>query len=177
MGYYSDVCLVLSAKGLEDLNCRIEAMDKDLRLAVVNLLDCCDKYEEHEGVSIHFWKSVKWYLSDKDICALMDALSGMDESRYRYKEVGEDGEAEDIGDLCSVFLPLVTHSITYTSMKPEPPKQYASVGWTVEDLTYMYGIHEDKARDILLDIWEELHRAMWRAGWEVIDAAMNEPKN
>lgn len=51
------------------------------------------------------------------------------------------------------------------------------MGWTVEDLTYMYGIHEDKARDILLDIGEELHRAMWRAGWEVIDAAMKEPKN
>lgn len=172
MGYYSDVCLVLSAKGLEDLNCRIEAMDKDLRLSVVDMLDCCDEYEEHEGVSIHFWKSVKWYLSDPDIRALMDALSGMDESRYRYKEVGEDGEAEYLGDLSSVFMPLITHSITYTSMKPEPPKQYASVGWTVEDLTYRYGVSKSVARDILLAVSEELQYAMRRAGWEVINAAM-----
>lgn len=177
MGYYSDVCLVLSTKGLEKLNCRIESMDKDTRFSVVALLDYCNAYEEHEGLSLYLWTDIKWYPSYREIGAFMGALMDMDDSWYRFVEVGEDGSAEYFGDLSSVFLPYVRHSITYTSMKPEPPKKYASVGWTVEDLTYMYGIHEDKARDILLDIGEELHRAMWRAGWEVIDAAMKEPKN
>lgn len=44
----------------------------------------------------------------------------------------------------------------------------------VEDLNP--GVREE-VLDILLDIGEELHRVMWRAGWEFIDAAMKEPKN
>lgn len=170
--YHSDVCLVLSARGLEDLNCRIEAMDKDSRLAVVDLLASCNKYEEHDGTSIHFWKSLKWYESSISIGSLMEALRTMSSAGYYFLEVCEEGTNEWMGDLDNVFMPLVAHSIIYTSMQPVPPTRYASVGWTVEDLTYRYDVSKSVARDILLAVSEELQYAMRRAGWEVINAAM-----
>lgn len=122
MGYYSDVCLVLSVKGLEDLNCRIEAMDKGIRLAVVDMLDSCDVYEEHEGESIHIWRDLKWYSWFSDVSALMGALCDMDEAGYYFLEVHEDGTEDWMGDLDNVFMPFAVHSITYTSRKPELPK-------------------------------------------------------
>lgn len=56
--------------------------------------------------------------------------------------------------------------------QPVPPTRYASAGWTVEDLTYRYGVSKSVARDTLLAVSEELQYAMRRAGWEVINAAM-----
>ncbi len=94
MGYRSEVRIITTNKGYDELKKYTEKYLKNKKFKYDNLLDNCDLFEE-DGSSKYFgWNSVKWYENIEgyeDVDAIMEGLQHLEEKdlSYRYARIGE----------------------------------------------------------------------------------------
>lgn len=99
MGYRSDVRIVTSKNGFEELKKFVENYLKEHESDEnENLLNGCDVKSEGKGQCYFGWNYVKWYENDyTDVDAIMEGLKHLEEQNYsyRYMRIGEDREDYD----------------------------------------------------------------------------------
>lgn len=97
MGYRSDVRIVTSKKGFNELKKYVtEAISKSNNPQMYNLMENLDLEHENSYSKFFGWNGVKWYYDDVDIVMNgLDKLADNDMS-YRFARIGEeDGDYEE----------------------------------------------------------------------------------
>ena len=93
MGYRSDVRLIVSKKGYDELEKFIEKeLNKEGKTEEYNILKCADFLKEHKNYFYIAWNYVKWYEEYTDVMIFNRALgylSGKDYS-WRFARIGEN---------------------------------------------------------------------------------------
>ncbi len=94
MGYRSDVRIMTSKKGFDELKRYTDKYLKDKNYTYGNLLDDLTIDEETKYAKYFGWDSIKWYeYSDgyEDVEAIMNGLSFLQEHDYSYRSarIGE----------------------------------------------------------------------------------------
>lgn len=100
MGIYSDVALVMNAKGMECLNAQLEKLDRDMRDDVLEFLDWADEEAESASEWLLCWRDIKWY-GDDTIDVLVAILDAMPEAYYKFRRVEETGDTATIWETCT----------------------------------------------------------------------------
>lgn len=93
MGYYSDVKLVTTARGIEKLRENLKSADTDLEEWADRLV--CSNYTD---AVLAVWEDCKWYSEFPEVGAFYDTLRQLKKASipYRYVRVGENFEDGDI---------------------------------------------------------------------------------
>lgn len=97
MGYKSDVRIIASKNGFEELKKFVENYLKNHK-EDYNLLNKCDVKKEGKEQCYFGWDYVKWYENNfDDVDAIMKGLEYLKENNYsyRYMRIGEDKEDYD----------------------------------------------------------------------------------
>ncbi len=98
MGYYSEVALVLSEKGLECIEniIKVSGYKNDIN----QLLDDADKKLERNGCILYSWTSVKWYNVYPEVAFIQHALeTQIPQEDFYFVRVGESiSDIEELGD-------------------------------------------------------------------------------
>lgn len=94
MGYRSDVRIVTTKKGFNELKKFTDKYLKDRKYTYGNLLDNLEINRETKYSKYFGWNSIKWYEGIEgydDIDAIMDGLNHLAENNYsyRYARIGE----------------------------------------------------------------------------------------
>lgn len=107
MGYYSEVALALTRKGVEilDENLNNSATPEKTRKETRDLLTHADRHFEANGSEIWYWKFIKWYIDEPEYFPEVDFIIGtlakMKEHDYRFMRIGENyDDTEIMGDYC-----------------------------------------------------------------------------
>lgn len=101
MGYRSDVRIMTSRKGFDELKKFTDKYLKDKNYTFGNLLDQLDLNKETKYAKYIGWNSIKWYEccgSDYvDVNAIMEGLQHLKEKdfSYRYARIGESYDDYD----------------------------------------------------------------------------------
>lgn len=95
MSYRSDVRIITSKKGFNELKKFTDNYLKDKNWKYGNLLDECMMIYENDNSKYFGWDSIKWYdFSDdyEDVIAIMKGLKHLEkqELSYRYANMGEE---------------------------------------------------------------------------------------
>lgn len=95
MGYRSDVRIMTTKKGFDELKKYTEKYLKDKNYTYGNLLDDLEINEETKYAKYFGWDSIKWYdgcEGFEDVDAIMDGLNHLQKNNYsyRYARIGED---------------------------------------------------------------------------------------
>ncbi len=97
MGYRSDIRIVVSNDGFEELKKFVKQYLKE-NDEDYNLLESLDVNKKGKNQYYLGWNSLKWYEgSYKDVDAIMEGLEHLEEQNYsyRYMRIGEDREDYD----------------------------------------------------------------------------------
>lgn len=91
MGYRSDIRIVTSEKGFEELK-KFVLRYLNEHSEKYNLLEECDIKEQGKGQCYLGWNSLKWYDGYHEVDAIMQGLDYLEENEYsyRYMIMGED---------------------------------------------------------------------------------------
>ena len=95
MGYRSDVRIITTRKGFDELKKYTDKYLKEKKWKYGNLLDYCHFFYKNNN-SVYFgWNGIKWYRSSdyyEDVNAIMDGLNDLSfkDLSYRYARIGED---------------------------------------------------------------------------------------
>ena len=94
MGYRSDVRIMTSKKGFEELKKYTEKYLKDKNFSYGNILEDLDFESETKYAKYFGWNGVKWYdgcEGYEDVAAIMDGLTHLanNDFSYRYARIGE----------------------------------------------------------------------------------------
>lgn len=177
MGYYSDACLVFSPKGYDCFTIKLETIEKDTRDIVIDFLDSADDIKIYNDQYLFFWKCIKWYPQFPEIKNLYKLLKSIYENLYRLKIVGEEGDAEEYGCFLSDFQPLFNFSITYKNPDGELIKKYGTTYLTIKDIIEIYGLHETRAHDLLLDLDKTLRHELIKHAHSIIRKHLKENRS
>lgn len=177
MGYYSDACLVFSPKGYDCFTIKLETIEKDTRDIVIDFLDTADDIKIYNDQYLFFWNCIKWYPQFPEIKNLCKLLKSIYENLYRLKIVGEEGDTEEYGYFLSDFQPLFNFTITYKNPNEELIKKYGTTYLTIEDIIEIYGLHETRAHDLLLDLDNVLHHELIKHAHSIIRKHLKENRS
>lgn len=113
MGYYSDVVLVLSKKGAQALNKRIE--EADMETGHTFQVDFADKYLSLENAVLYYWENIKWYTFFPEVRWLEDFIDSLDEKDFLFVRIGEEyDDTEQDGEyLDNPFCVSISRKITF----------------------------------------------------------------
>ncbi len=94
MGYRSDVRIVTTNKGYDELKKYTDNYLKDNNFKYDNLLEACDLFEENKYSKYFGWNNIKWYErceGYEDIDAIMSGLDHLrnNDMSFRYARIGE----------------------------------------------------------------------------------------
>ena len=94
MGYRSDVRIVTTRKGFDELKKYTEKYLKEKNYTFGNLLDDLDINHETKTAKYFGWNAIKWYEDCEDyedVDAVMSGLSHLEKNNfsYRYARIGE----------------------------------------------------------------------------------------
>ena len=94
MGYRSDVRIVTTRKGFDELKKYTEKYLKEKNYTFGNLLDDLDLNHETKTAKYFGWNAIKWYEDCEDyedVDAVMSGLSHLEKNNfsYRYARIGE----------------------------------------------------------------------------------------
>lgn len=170
MGIYSDVALVMNAKGVECLNAQLEKLDRDTRDDVLEFLDWADEEAESASEWLLCWRDIKWY-GDDTIDVLVGILDAMPEAYYRFKRVEETGDTEYYGELCGEFNVIAVHRLEWRDTMVVPaPKLFAirPPVITTEEVADMLGMTVAQAEEFLLDNSTRIIQRMMASAWSAI---------
>lgn len=104
MGYYSDVGLALTKTGVDFLQNKLASpkVSEELREEVKSLLSYADRHytDANSGAEVWYWDCIKWYdfATDgfPDVCFIMETLSELEETEYRFIRIGEEYDDTDV---------------------------------------------------------------------------------
>lgn len=170
MGIYSDVALVMNAKGMECLNAQLEKLDKDARDDVLEFLGWADEEAESQNEWLLCWRDIKWYCDDA-IDMFMGILNSMPEAYYKFRRVEETGDTEYGGDLCGEFNVIAVHRLQWrdTTVVPAPTTySLRPPVITSEDVADMLGMTVAQAEEFLLDNSTRIIQRMVASAWSAI---------
>ena len=170
MGIYSDVALVMNAKGMEYFNAQLEKLDRDMRDDVLEFLGWADEEAESASEWLLCWRDVKWY-GDDTTDVLVDILDAMPEAYYRFKRVEETGDTDYRGDLCGEFNVIAVHRLEWrdTTAKPAPTTySLRPPVITSEDVADMLGMTVAQAENFLFDNSTRIIRRMMASAWSAV---------
>lgn len=94
MGYRSEVRIITTNKGYDELKKYTEKYLKDKDFKYDNLLDNCDLFVEDSNSKYFGWNAIKWYENIgnyEDVDAIMEGLEHLKEMdmSYRFARIGE----------------------------------------------------------------------------------------
>ena len=95
MGYRSEVCLVLTAEGEQQLRDRIAALP-DSDETAIKMRELLDNYpdtswrDQETGATIYHWESLKWYNTYMEVIFLDKFFADADSNDYLFFRIGED---------------------------------------------------------------------------------------
>lgn len=94
MGYRSDVRIMTTKKGFDELKKYTDKYLKDKNFTYGNLLDSLDFNDETKYAKYFGWDSIKWYdgiEGFEDVDAIMNGLEHLKDKdlSYRYARIGE----------------------------------------------------------------------------------------
>lgn len=171
MGIYSDVALVMNAKGMECLNAQLEKLDRDMRDDVLEFLGWADEEAESASEWLLCWRDIKWY-GDDTIDVLVGILNSMPEAYYRFRRVEETGDTDYMGDLYGDFNIISVHRLEWKDMtaKPAVAQTYSlrPPVITSEDVADMLGMTVAQAEEFLLDNSTRIIQRMVASAWSAI---------
>lgn len=170
MGIYSDVALVMNAKGIECLNAQLEKLDKNMRDSVLEFLDWADEEAESAREWLLCWRDIKWY-GDDTIDVLIGILGAMPEAYYRFRRVEETGDTDYMGDLHGDFNVIAIHRLQWKDLTAEPEPTTYSLRppvITAEDVADMLGMTVAQAEEFLLDNSTRIIQRMVASAWSAI---------
>ena len=170
MGIYSDVALVMNAKGMECLNAQLEKLDRDMRDDVLEFLGWADEEAESAREWLLCWRDIKWY-GDDTIDVLVDILDAIPEAYYRFRRVEETGDSEYYGELCGEFNVIAVHRLQWrdTTVVPAPTTySLRPPVITAEDVADMLGMTVAQAEEFLLDNSTRIIQRMVASAWSAI---------
>lgn len=176
MGYYSDACLVFSPNGYDCFTMKLENIEKDSRDLIIDFLNSADDIKIYKEQHLFFWNCIKWYPQFPEIKELFKLLNSIDENSYRLKIIGEEGDTEEYGYFLSYFKPLFNFSIKYKNPNKEYIGKYGTTYLTVNDIVEIYGLHEDNAKMLLLDLDNVLHHELIKHAHSIISTYLKENK-
>jgi hypothetical protein len=102
MGYRSDVALVLSKKGNEELSKYYHSLSEDARTELESLINFSDKHcLNKKGEHLFIWESYKWYAGFPDVDLLEKFLNTLNHDEYLFIRIGED--LSDVDELGSFY--------------------------------------------------------------------------
>ena len=170
MGIYSDVALVMNAKGMECLNAQLEKLDKNMRDSVLEFLDWADEEAESASEWLLCWRDIKWY-GDDTIDVLVGILDAMPEAYYKFRRVEETGDSEYYGELCGEFTVIAVHKLEWRDTTVVPAPTLYSLRppvITAEDVADMLGMTVAQAEEVLLDNSTRIIQRMVASAWSAI---------
>lgn len=102
MGYYSEVGLVLTKKGFEQLEAALTAVeDKELRNEIEDLLSSADsQHTAPNGDHLWTWEWMKWYPEFREIGWLETCLKAMPDEDFYFLRIGEEHDDVFISGDC-----------------------------------------------------------------------------
>ena len=106
MGYRSDIRIITSEKGFEELKKFVTKYLKEHN-EDYNLLENCDIKQEGKKQCYFGWNYVKWYENDyEDVDAIMEGLQHLSDKEYsyRYMRIGE--EYDDVEEQYVFYFPI-----------------------------------------------------------------------
>lgn len=170
MGIYSDVALVMNAKGIECLNAQLEKLDRDMRDDVLEFLGGADEEAESASEWLLCWRDIKWY-GDDTIDVLVGILDAMPKAYYRFKRVEETGDTDYMGDLHGDFNVIAVHKLEWRDLTAAPAPTTYSLRppvITSEDVADMLGMTVAQAEEFLLDNSTRIIQRMVASAWSAI---------
>ena len=170
MGIYSDVALVMNAKGIECLNAQLEKLDKNMRDSVLEFLDWADEEAESASEWLLCWRDIKWY-GDDTIDVLVGILDAMPEAYYKFRRVEETGDTDSMGDLHGDFNVIAIHRLQWKDLTAAPAPTTYSLRppvITAEDVADMLGMTVAQAEEFLLDNSTRIIQRMVASAWSAI---------
>lgn len=170
MGIYSDVALVMNAKGMECLNAQLEKLDKDARDDVLEFLGWADEEAESASEWLLCWRDIKWY-GDDTIDVLVGILDAMPKAYYRFRRVEETGDTDYMGDLHGDFNVIAVHKLEWRDTTVVPAPTLYSLRppvITAEDVADMLGMTVAQAEEFLLDNSTRIIQRMVASAWSAI---------
>lgn len=170
MGIYSDVALVMNAKGIECLNAQLEKLDKDARDDVLEFLYRADEEAESASEWLLCWRDIKWY-GDDTIDVLVGILDAMPKAYYRFRRVEETGDTDYMGDLHGDFNVIAVHKLEWRDTTVVPAPTLYSLRppvITAEDVADMLGMTVAQAEEFLLDNSTRIIQRMVASAWSAI---------
>lgn len=96
MGYRSDIGLCLSARGMEELNKALAALDagtdctQEEKTWIHELFTCPAPKNSADGAGAWAWDGLKWYTDYRDVQWVEDFLNGLNEEDYYFLRIGDD---------------------------------------------------------------------------------------
>ena len=102
MGYYSEVGLVLTKKGFEQMEAELTAVeDKALRNEIEDLLSSADcQHTASNGDHLWTWEWMKWYPEFREISWLETCLKAMANEDFYFLRIGEEHDDVFISGDC-----------------------------------------------------------------------------
>ena len=104
MGYYSEVGLALTAKGITGLHKLLER--EEIELAAKEEIEGFLGYADHHftdadtKAEVWHWKAIKWYTCDPKYYPAVDfldrLLATLDEDEFRFIRIGEDYDDTEV---------------------------------------------------------------------------------
>lgn len=170
MGIYSDVALVMNARGIECLNAQLEKLDRDMRDDVLEFLDWADEEAESASEWLLCWRDIKWY-EDDTIDVLVGILDAMPEAYYKFRRAEETGDTDSMGDLHGDFTVIAVHKLEWrdTTVVPAPTTySLRPPVITSEDVADMLGMTVAQAEEFLLDNSTRIIQRMVASAWSAI---------
>lgn len=170
MGIYSDVALVMNAKGMECFNAQLEKLDRDMRDDVLEFLDWADEEAESASEWLLCWRDIKWYCDDV-IDMFMGILNSIPEAYYKFRRVEETGDTDYMGDLYGDFNIVAVHKLEWRDMTVKPkPTLFAlrPSAITTEEVAGMLGMTVAQAEEFLLDNSTRIIQRMIASAWSAI---------
>lgn len=170
MGVYSDVALVMNAKGMECLNAQLEKLDKDARDDVLEFLYWADEEAESASEWLLCWRDIKWY-GDDTIDVLVGILYAMPEAYYKLRRVEETGDTDYMGDLYGDFNIVAVHRLEWRDTTVVPVAERFAIRppvITTEEVAGMLGMTVDQAEEFLLDNSTRIIQRMVASAWSAI---------
>ena len=102
MGYYSEVGLVLTKKGFEQMEAALTAVeDKALRNEIEDLLSSADcQHTASNGDHLWTWEWMKWYPEFREFSWLETCLKAMADEDFYFLRIGEEHDDVFISGDC-----------------------------------------------------------------------------
>lgn len=100
MGYYSDVALCLTAKGMENLAVALaqaQQNEPENFTAVKDFIGGIpDRKDQDSGAAAFLWEGLKWYSEFEDVAFVEKFIAGLEYADYYFIRVGEDDDDTEV---------------------------------------------------------------------------------